>query len=178
VHDPYRWEAHMKKMAWTVLALLPLVGCGSDSESDDEMFSARLANEVVPIPPPSATFTGTAGFTFDGQAIAFSADLQGLSLARRGNRYLRLRIHSGVRGTNGPPLATTTLMEADIPVTGDRFVWQGQLGAAELDLANSVQEVVAAMREDRAYVQVTHWDIGPNGDFAVAQARGQIRPGN
>jgi CHRD domain len=166
----------MKKTAWAVLALLPLVGCGSDSNTEqEEMFSARLDNQVVPIPPPSATFTGDAGFTFDGQVIAFSADLRGLSLARRSNRYLRLRVHSGVPGTNGPPLATTTLMEADIAATGDRFLWQGQLGAAELDTAASLQEVLTAMRQDRAYVQVTHWDIGPNGDFAVALARGQIR---
>lgn len=163
-----------KTMAWAALALLPLVGCGSDTGSDEEMFSARLDNEVVPIPPPSATFTGDAGFTFGGQAIAFSADLRGLTLARQGNRYLRLRIHSGVRGTNGPPLATATRLESDIAVTGDRYIWQGRLGPAELDTAARVEDVVAAMREDRAYVQVTHWDIGPNGDFAVAQARGQI----
>jgi hypothetical protein len=85
-----------KTMAWAALALLPLVGCGSDTGSDEEMFSARLANEVVPTPPPSATFTGDAGFTSFGQAIDFSADLRGLTLARQGNRYLRL--FTGVRG--------------------------------------------------------------------------------
>jgi len=168
------------RTAWMVAAvLLPLLACGGGgADQASDTFSARLdATDVIPIPPPNvASFSGAAGFTFDGQVIAFSADLQGLFLAQRGDRYLRLRVHSGRRGTNGPPLATISVSESEI-AGGNRFLWQGRLGADALDTARSVEEVVTAMREGEAYVQVTHWQIMNLVDAPVAIARGQIASG-
>jgi hypothetical protein len=164
-----------KALLAAAVALLPLLGCGS-TDPADETFTARLdeAEVVVPIPSPSLAFSGDASFTFEGQAIAFSADLRGLALNRHPHRYLRLRVHAGPRGTNGPSLAVVTVMEPDIPA-GDRYLWQGRLGASELDAGHTLEEVMGAMRANGAYVQVTHWHIGDVGPFGLAQARGQIQ---
>jgi hypothetical protein len=176
VHDVARREALMKKARTTwvaAAALLPLLACGTEPQTGPDSYLARLnAGEVVP--PAPGDVTGNAAFTFEGASISFSAELQNLDLTRNPDRFLRLKVHAGERGSNGPPLAAAVLMERDIPAPGNRLSWQGRLGAEQLDTAGSVQEVAAAIRAGRAYVVVTHWQIGTLGDQGVAAARGQI----
>jgi hypothetical protein len=162
-----------------LLACFALAGCGGDNgtgSESGEAFSARIESGEV-VPPEPGQLAGAVGFNYDGQAIAFSADLRNLDLSGT-NRFVRLRIHSGTRGTNGPPLAGAMILQSELSAAGGQVLWQGRLGPEQLDLAASVQEVVAAMREGRAYVQVRHWQIMNAGENSVAAARGQIASDN
>ena len=162
-----------------LVACVALAGCGGDNGTGSETgdtFSARLDNSEV-VPPEPSQLAGAVGFNFDGQAIAFSADLRNLDLNGT-HRLLRLRIHSGTRGTNGPPLAGALVSQDDLSASGGRVLWQGQLGPEQLELAGSVLEVVTAMREGRAYAQVRQWQIMDLGENPVAAARGQISADN
>ena len=161
-----------KAACMAAAALLPVLGCGRSVPTGPDSYLARL-NPAEVVPPAPGNLTGSANFRFEGNSISFSSELYDLGLARQADRFLRLRVHSGARGTNGPPLASVVLMEADIPTVGQRFQWTGQLGAEQLDTAGSVQEVVAAIKEGRAYVVVTHWQIGTLGEQGGWAVEGQ-----
>jgi len=164
----------MTKTAMLV-ALFALTSCNNGTEQDVEVFSARLDTAEV-VPPRSGEVRGNAGFTFDGANIWFKVDLANLDLARRNDRFLRIRIHSGTRGTNGAPLVSSTLPEYSMSTSGPRLLWEGRFGPAGLDSTHTVEEVVAEMRSGHAYAVVTHWQILANGETGVAAARGQIDP--
>jgi hypothetical protein len=162
----------MKRTA-AAFATLVLFACASSApatKSGPETFQAKLdaANEV---PPPSLSGTspsGTATFTHEGNSIAYTVNVSGLS-----SPLTVAHIHVGPPGVAGPVVVPLNLTPG--PTEGTA-VGEGSFDASAIKGKNAdgspmtMADLLTAMRNGGTYINVHTVNNKPG------ETRGQIQP--
>jgi hypothetical protein len=143
---------------------LGMAGC-NDATEDVQVFEAVLSGQSE-VPVRSTAANGRAQFVSDGTTVRYSLEVDDI------NNMFMAHIHLAPAGVNGPirvwlqPVGATA--RGPSFSVGDKTIFEGTFTAANVQGGLSLADVLAAMSNGGAYVNV-HSDQFPGGEI-----RGQI----